>query len=1788
MKLLFTPFALFFILSLTSSCSKDGVELVNRNFTDEMPMYSNLRFEFNYDIAPDSVLGFWDSSEYIQFEPALHGAFKWISPRELIFSPRGDYKPGQEFTAKLQDEIMKFSELKLSGEKSFNFHSPYLQIENILARWVYDEDAEQSYPKVNLSLNYMMDASYLAKNISVNLNGESIDFEMISKSSDKQFSIKIKNLEKHEEDLEGLLTFDSELKLEQNRDKPEDVGISFILVSPYKIEVIDVSTEHDGEEGSILIYTSQPFKSDDLKSFIHLDPPVDFKLVQQTDYLSLQSSALEAKGSYTLKIDEGVRGVNGGKLRSQYSTSLSFGELRPSLDIENQNGMFLSGRGQKVLELSITAIPQIRVRISKIYANNILSAINGYYSPGYFSPYDYVEELEYYDDGSNYYGQTRGDIIFDKTYNTKDLPGAKLRKKLKIELEDKLAGYDGIYHIHIASTENYWMSDSRFLSISDIGIIAKHGRNGVQVFCNSIDNTEAISGAEVRLYGKNNQLLSKANTDADGFVNLPLEYRELDGFFPSFITVKKANDFNFLPFSRTEVNTSQFDAGGRTLNSSGFECFLYPERDLYRPGETLHMAGILRDQNFNKTDQIPLKVVIRMPSGKVYKELRQTINEQGSFEIEQDIPKASPTGVYQVEVATFNDILLTSEQILVEEFIPDRIKVETQLNKEDYSEGENISLDINAVNFFGPPAANRNVEVEMQLHRVSFKPKGYESYSFGLEGLQNNLSNKVLETKTDDAGNANVTMPISVTYREEGQLKAKLFTTVFDENGRSVSKNNEVDIFTQEAFAGLKLSQYYGAVNRPIETEIVALDKDGKAINSKIEVEFIRYEYRTIMEKSGRYYQYRSQEYPVTVSRKVIDVNGKERYSVKPTESGRHGVRVRVKGHRHYVERKFWSYHYAYTSSHSFEVNKEGSIDITTHKPKYLSGETAKILFKAPFDGKMLVTIEQNDVLKHMYLNVKDKSAELSLKLEDEYLPNIYISATLFKKHKVSDMPLTVAHGVHPITVEKKDRKLEVELSADETSRSNKTQKIKISTSPNSYVSVAVVDEGILQMSGFETPQPYDAFYGKRALGVHSFDLYPYLFDEVSYFSSTAGDGMFGSAKMLNPVNSNRVNLVSYWSGLQKTDSRGNYEFEIDVPQFSGRLRIMAVAHKDNRFGSSEGAMVVADPIVQTASVPRFLAIGDTLNLSLNLSNTTKGNAKVTSTLKVSGPIEVVGSKTRSTDIDANSESRVYFKILAQKAMGEAEIHFETSGLGERFKLDYALPVRSAAPLTVNYEQGMASEAGVSMSTNLADYLESTRSAEITLGRSPLIQLNKDLNYLVRYPYGCLEQTVSGVFPQLYLADLQETGMHDVRQNASYNIKSALDKIKLHPLYNGSFTTWPGRGRSDWWGTIYATHFMLEAKSAGYNVDHRMLNNALGFLREQLRDKQRVSYYYVNTEKRLAPQEVAYSLYVLSLANKPDKSSMNYYRMNLNDLTIDSRYMLAAAYYLSGEKSMYTQLISSEWNGSDKIKTAMGGSYYSDLRNKAVMLNALAEMDMNHKQIPAISKYIIQNLNQQRYINTQERAWCFLALGKVARVNKSNANAELIVDGKSFGKYDLNQSKKVTIPSNARSVKIRGIGGKVYYSAEIEGVSIDNEVKEEDSYLSVRRTLYNRYGQVVYSSNFEQNDLIIVKIELSSSFGRIENLAIQDVLPAGFEVENMRLKEVPGMNWIDNANEPDYIDIRDDRVIIFTDYRSSSTRFYYAVRAVSRGDFSWAPVQAECMYNGEIHSTNGARKVRVN
>jgi len=1794
---------LFTASFLIPSCSNPNeVRVDSTNFEEEIDLRQNLVFNFNHDLVGDSLLNQWMNEKYISISPSVPGKFKWISKNSLQFSPEKPFAASTEYTAELTDTLTIHQKTKFAVKqgKPLTFHTPYLKVISADPVWTRPAESPTSLiVRTTVRFNYVVNPGELGSFLSLESKGKDIPFTVSTASPEKDVTLSIE--EKTTTGLEGeevrLVIKPGFRTVESSALTKTELVSVFVLPKKEGISILSVMPVIEDGNALIRVKTNQTVTDASLASLISTDPEVGITIEKEEDGFLIKGNFNTGR-NYTLKISGKLKGLFG-PLGDDYEQAISFAEPEPHISFPDKSNMYMSSQSGGNIAVSITSIPKVRIRIMKVFENNLTFMANR--SQNY-----YWDEESYNSTVSRNLDATDivdndlyGVIVSDKVIETRLLPKQKGTTLLKfpIPVQD---GLNGIFIVLVESTTNRWERASTIVAYSDIALIAKKSEKGLHVFAVSIKTAEPAADVQLSVISQNNQLISKVKTDKNGVAVISDYLSKAPDFTPVLISAQKGTDFNFILFSNTQVEMSRFDVGGFRENLSGYLAFLYPERNIYRPGETINLAGIIRNEEWKPISSIPFKIKILQPNGQELSSSKITTDEQGGFEFKQAISQSSMTGKYSAEIYGGNDVLLNTVAISIEEFIPDRISVATTLSKELLKPGEVLTVKGSALNLFGPPAVDRNYETELSVVKIPFRVKNLPDYQFEVKTRTEPVFNKDLrQGKTSETGSFEQTFQIPADYVNSGLLQARVFTTVFDENGRPVNRLQTANIQTQPVFFGIRKIDEYVGTRVPLQIPVIAVDLKGNIQSGvKAKVQVIRSIWETVLVKNDwGGYRYQSQELKKTMLDNVITLSGDQTMvTFNPLESGDYEVRIGIPGSDTWVSRSFYAYRYGDTESSSFAVNTEGLIDIKPDKDLYESGEKAEILFTTPFPGKLLVTVERNKMTDYFWLETDKKTAKLTLPVKPDYLPNVYISATLFRPLDSGALPLKVAHGYANIAITRSSQKLPVSIVAEDLSRSNKTQIIKVKTESekNIQVTLAVVDEGILQVKDFVTPDPFAWFFQKRALAVQSYDFFASIYPDLQFRNSTGGD-KYNLNKRINPMTARRTQLVSFWSGILKTDKNGEAAFPVSIPQFSGSLRIMAVVYKGNQFGSAEKTMKVADPVIISTALPRFLSPGDSIVSPVMLANTLKTPQSVTVTVKTEGPIRVNGESTQTVLLKAESEEQPVFRFAAKPEPGIGKIIVSVKSGGETMTETTELSVRPVSGLRKFTGSGVIKSGENKTITFPAGLLPSTTDRSVIITKSPAVELKDRLDQLISYPHGCTEQTVSAAFPLLYLEDLSKflkAGSFKDNRINDY-IQTGIQTVLSRQLYNGGIALWPGYDEANWWSSAYAAHFLYEAKRAGYEVSQSGLNNLLQYLSNRAKSRERTTYYYYDRtdklySKSLIKRETIYSLYVLSLAGNPDLSGMNYFRNNQNELTEDSRYLLACSFLLAGDASSYRSLVPKEFGGSNPVQES-GNSFSSAIRDLALILNALIDSDPNSATIPELTRLLTQQIKTDPWMNTQELAFSTLALGKLAKATEGQATVMAVQETKQLGEMKGTDLQLKKLGAGPVSLKASG-NGVAWFYWEAEGVPESGFQEAEDKYLQVRRSFLTRNGGNISSNTFRQNDLIVVRLTVKTLGGvKADNVVITDLLPAGLEIENPRINAARDMDWIKDANKPDYFDVRDDRISFYTDLNSNQSEktFYYLVRAVTRGTFKLGHASADAMYLPEYRSYNGAGIIRV-
>lgn len=1762
---------------------------------------------FSRGVVPVDSLNQWTETPFITFTPAIPGKFVWEDTTKLVFSPDGQLPGDAHFTAKLNTALLaQMSGAKgFEGSGEFSFSTETFTMRR--AEFFYDRIGEKRLVgiRANLEFTYAVNPQDIPPNITLTIDNERQPVgRVMTTGKSAVIAVELGTVTQLDKERDIAVTFGEGLI------SPE-TETHFAMEKPFvyhmpalgEVQIYGHEAGTDGSRGWIKVRTSQEIDSATVRRHVVLEPAHAFAVRNDGDGFTLQG-VFEPGVALHLRITQGMESVLGGKTQNEYEADIVMGNVAPSFGFVSGPGTYMLMGGEHKLEITTINLPRLAVRVSQVFQNNMVHFIdNGRYYD--YSYGDYDEESEGSRRISPKYRYYVGNYGRQLSFDTLSIASPANRQvSTWFDLKPYLStGYKGFYVIELADPAQGWRSTSKLVSVSDIGIIVKQSAKELAVFTTNLLTTEPMAGVRVTLHSTNNQVMGTAVTDRDGLARFADYAAQSKDFTLKLVTAETDADYNFINLDDYRVETSRFDVAGRHDEAGQYDALLYGDRNIYRPGEKIIVSGIVRDFARPLPASMPVRLKVFNPQGTLVQETQHVLNPEGSFETSFGTQPSSLTGEYRFELYTGNALFLTSYKVSVEEFVPDRLRIMLTPSAAEAKPGETIRYAVQAMNFFGPPAAGRTWEFEGSFAALPYVSRSFPEFRFSDDGAPVYKGEPlVLNGTTDDEGKAECEFPLPANLTSTGVLKARGRVAVFDESGRPVYQGAQTLVFPKPYLIGIRnLGAYYAAPNVPQKMQLIAVDTQDRPIGGfRARVDLIRYEWHSVLRQhpETKTLRYVSERREILEGNDIVTLGAKPLdYTYAVGRSGDYILRVTKEGDTGYNQFEFYAYSWGTSDLTSFAVDPEARVDIVLDRKIYAPGDKAHVLFQTPFSGKLLVTVERNGLFSHRYLDVVNNAAAMVIDVEEQFLPNVYVTAVLFRKITDLNIPLLAGHGVVPLMVEKPSNNIQVTIQAPEKIRPRTKQKITVMTGSEGavYLTLAAVDEGICQVKNYKTPDPYGYFYARKALETETADFFKHLLPEPDRGKqqSSTGGGEAEMGKKTNPLGAQRFKPLAIWSGIKQSGGNGLTDIVLDIPEFSGEVRLMAFAYKGNRFGSAQKPMKVADPIVVTPALPRFMSPGDSVLMAITAFNTTTAAASLAFEIETSGGV-VAEAKTATLEVGANQERYAVVALRATNAIGKATVKIRTRAFGEILESATELAVRPAVPFATDAITGFV-DGGKSVSHPVADaYLPQNRRSSISLSPYPVVGFAKELKALLGYPHGCLEQTVSKGFPQIYLRDIASVIAPAALTSGSpgYYVNEAITKITGMQLQDGAFAYWPGGSESNPWTTVYATHFLIEAQRAGYAVMEGTLKRALEAVGGIARDKKTEDYYSYEANRvavrRIAAKSSVYGLYVLALAGKAERPVMDFYRGERSLLTADTRHLLAAAYALAGDRRTSVELLPAQFAPESPARTS-GENFDSPARAMALMLTTLLETDPGNPNIPRMMEYLSRNYDHNGWYSTQDNAFTLLAFGKAARMAAATkVTGTVSVGGEKFAYNGGTQRIDLVPYGKTVTVALQGTG-RVYYSLAVEGIRSDGVVTMEDRNLQVRREFLDRNGAPVNIARIRQNDLLVIRLTLTSGVDRLSYVAISDLLPAGFEIENPRITESTNYAFIQNPAVPEYMDIRDDRILLYTSFRGGKKQqqFYYAIRAVTPGTFVLPPVNAEAMYDAAYSSTSGQGRVRV-
>ncbi len=1829
----------------------------------EVPQWSDFSITFSEGIVDKSRVGTEVPAEALRFTPAVQGTARWVAPDRIGFFLDAPLAPAAQYTVKLTSEINPSEVFQLTGQKEFKFATEPFAVQQTRMEFNTDESREHAIGVGTITFNYPVTTADLKAHLSIELDdGTEIPYQIQTNTvTARTITFETKRIKRSDVNQEIKVKIEKGFKCTGGEIGLEKANVTPVILrgrGTLGVTYSDVR-ESDGTP-YISVSFNAPVLSDTVEPYLEVTPAVDYQVTSNYRNIRIHGN-FKRRTTYTLKIRRGLTARNDSVLKGDYMTRFRIPDIRPQLRFLG-DGFFLARKGHLNLGLTTINVKRVKLNIEKVFANNLI----------------YVSRLDRWSQWSRNLG---------KPIHSEELdipPQLNEEVTTPISLEDYLADeHVGIFKVMAQNGDRQWDRAHQWVLITDLGISAKRAGDNLYVWVKSIATGAPVPAARVQLISDNNQTLLSGTTNWAGFAEFPEVAEKTEDFIPFMITVAKRDDLAFIQLDRHEIATADFDIAGPAYLQKGYEAFLYTSRGVYRPGETVQLAGVVRGPKQVTPEPLPTRIKILSPDGRIMRELRQQTNESGACEVKIPIPNYALTGNYiaKMQIA---DRVVGSVQFQVEEFMPDRMKVAITVDKPSYKLGDELSIEVNAVNLFGPPAVGRKIQASCQLQAVPFVisddalPPGtdaakWRSFVFGNTRQFESQRIELGEAKTDADGKARYQFTVPATLKAPSLLNGILTATVSEVGGRAVTASHRVVIHPYSHYVGVRRATTGEVkINQPLRFDYVAVD-DTMAVtpDRALKLSLHKVHWNTILRQNaaGRYAYVSEPQMTEVKTYALTSAETAQTATFTPTGYGEYRVRLEDIESTATAEIGFYVGGWRNTP---VSMEHPTRLDLVLDKPAYRPGQTAKLNIKAPFPGTLLLTVERERLLSHRTIVMKENTATVSIPVRYGYKPNVYLSATLTRTIPMdtvsqpdnkSLLPAR-AFGVIPLKIDATRRQLSIEMSlksdSDQQDRTPLTDnrgklisdgfQSEAVVRPNSEINIAfevhgrrswqkydvciaAVDEGILALTDFKTPNPHDFFYQQRGLKTRPFDLYSGILPEIADVtdnSSTGGDGAAARGlgrKRLNTSSIRRVKPVSLWSGFVQTDGNGRGTVQFKIPQFNGKLRLMAVAFAGADYGATEAYLTVREPIVLTPTFPRFLAGGDKIRVPVTLFNGTGEAGEFTVKLQGSGDVQLLSASTSNTSetmpentpekpaqspkmepplhqlsvektVEAGTEAQVFFDIRAQDALGEVSFNLSAEGNAETTQMDVKLPLRSVAPPVTKTGHGVVT-AGESVDFILpANLIADSSEFSLTLSPFPNIAFSDSLRYLVRYPHGCLEQTTSKVFPLLYFSDLARSvePMLAAEDSVDHYITSGITKLESMLMSNNQFSYWPGGTYANPWSSIYASHFLVEARKAGYEVADRVYNAMLEGLKTRAKFSPDTEGENDAKKVRANIALATYASYVLAAAGQPDRGTMHYLKnRGASGLSDYSHFQLAGAFALSGELetalSMLPVSVSPSFNGKGNPGWETGGTFNSPIRAQAIMLDVLAEVNENHPSIPMLVKNLSEAASDgNRWRTTQDNAFAFLALGKIMKKQADrNYEGTLKLNGEHFADFDTTETRYTHEAWDGVRIQLNIKGeGSCYYYWSAFGIQRDSFIEEYERELQVRRRYFNKDGEEL-TGTFVHGDLIVSEITVKALTANLENVVVVDMLPTGFEIENPRLESRAGIPWLKTQGfKPDYIDIRDDRLIFFGTFpRQRERKFYYALRAVTQGEFTLPPIAAEAMYDPTKSTVTGSMNIKV-
>ncbi|MEL6727989.1 MAG: alpha-2-macroglobulin [Pseudomonadota bacterium] len=1513
-------------------------------------------------------------------------------------------------------------------------------------------------------------------------------------------------------------------------------------------------------------------------------------------------NGLSFAASYTLTLTEGLPSEDGDELGREEEVQISFEDRPPYVGFSG-SGVILPREDADGLAIETVNVDQVKVKVSRVNDRALAFKSVTQGTESQQGRYSYV-----------YGNENPSDLSSEVWSGAMEIQNVKNAPVVTVfPLPDVIGTLEpGAYFIELTDGieldryEGPPASAKRWVMLTDLALTAYRSQSGLDVTLRSLQDGRVMPNTPVQLIARNNEVLSEAATGVDGRVTFNPELLAGTGNVAPKLVLASGlkGDTAILDLSRAPVDLSELDTGGR-MTPGEIDAYLYTERGIYRPGETVHLSAMMRDRAGRAIAERNGTLITYRPNGMEAFRVRFAVGEAGALQRDIELPRSASRGMWRSTLEIDGLGQVGSVAYAVEDFVPQRIAVELETEDAPFLPGDDArDIDVSARFLYGAPGAALTVKAQTRVE-VDPNPFGYIGFSWGPhDGSFREQIIDLDDRTTDGSGFATVRLaPGNRGQNAEIPLRLNTVVNVLEPGGRAVAESVRIPYRPQNLYLGIKPS-FDGRLGYEEEGnfEIAALgaDGEGQVEDLRWKILEINYHYDWYREE-GRWKWRRSRTVRTVNEGGIRTQNGAAMITVSGLEWGAHELIIEAED--------------GSTSSRAFNVGWGGSVssdgveapdrvEVVVEEQQIVSGRPAALTIIPPYDGEAQIVVATDRVLSIETRQVQASGTSITLPVSDDWGEGAYVMVNVYTpRDPVVQSKPRRAVGVGYVPVNLETRTFNVDIEAPELVRPGRVQSIKVSLEggprEKAYVTLAAVDEGILRLTKFSSPDPTDWYFGKKAMGLSLYDDYGRLLDPNLGLPAevrTGGDQLGGEGLSVVPTQT-----VALFSGVVEVGRGGEAEIEFELPEFNGELRLMAVAWSQTGLGAADQSMTIRREAPVDLILPRFLAPGDEAVATVSIDNIELSDGSFSANLTASAPLSVPAAEL-SKVIPSGTRSDEGVRFSAEGS-GISDLALRVEGPDNyNVTRTYQIETRSAFLPVTNVDQTLMEEDQTySPDISLFDgFVPGTARMTVSFSGLP-VDPNALYNSLARYPYGCTEQTISRALPLIYAEQLIEDGARGPQPVARDRVQAAVSRVLNRQSENGAFGLWrAGDGYASPWLGAYTTDFLYRAKEQGYEIPQAALDRAYQSLRSISQgDAWRVygyqtdvyeSRYHDDTEKKLMQRSAPYALYVLARAGKADVSRLRYlHDRELADMRspLAKAHLAAALSYMGDRARAFSAFNAAE----DALGFENSGDYYqTPLRDLSGVLALAAEAGFND-HVARLAERISEDTPEPDRLTTQEKAFMLLAVGSLSQED----GLRLDVDG--LGRNSDNDRRYFVSPDQVErgvSFRLRRGSNPVFRTVMVTGSpeSAPNPVSEK---LSVSKRVRSMRGARVNLGDLTQGDQFVVALTLSPRERRNNPVILEDLLPAGFEIETV-LRPADGdrefgpdgaFAWVGEIDQAETAEARDDRFVAAIDVVGEDRTLAYVVRAVTPGTFTMPGVVAEDMYRPDVFARSAATEITI-